>query len=407
MCVCVCACVCACYHAAMPDLIRLVHRNTAGLAKLVKLFQAHWAAVLCQRAPPPPPPPPPTVATAAAAAANIASPSLPLPSSSLPSARESLSPQLSTTTTPGSRDREPDVNQSRISKRQLEMKIQSIAVKEVRPPATKPTWYVHDSVLESYKIGPSDLLAPLSVATTKSCSVSAEKSSGSPPDSTPVSRKPAKRRASGNTPTLYDVIGRSPQTTSSPAATNSAQKRLKLAPSPGSGLLGPEGNKTGPPKKRIRLESVELGGEFPARKTAELGAGGREEVRGREMVIVIDDSSSNSTSTESVQDSKLMGRPNGSVTPSRKAPHMSLAVSNSPGKQGAKSRETKLGAYVVTDNCLQEVTNSNQRGATSTDAKDTEKGDENRPSVNWQMLLKAAAVAESNSNQVTVAADVH
>jgi hypothetical protein len=53
-------------------------------------------------------------------------------------------------------------NASGISKRQLERKIQSMAVKEARPPNHKQLWYVHDSVLQKYDID-GNALSPLQV----------------------------------------------------------------------------------------------------------------------------------------------------------------------------------------------------------------------------------------------------
>lgn len=84
---------------AMPDLIKLVHGNTAGLSKLIIKFRQHWTSKFLGR--------------------NVT-------------------------------DEEVD-EKSPISKRQLEKKIQNIASKERRN--DRPRWYVHSHILEAYGLG--------------------------------------------------------------------------------------------------------------------------------------------------------------------------------------------------------------------------------------------------------------
>lgn len=83
---------------AMPDLIKLVHGNTAGLSKLMMKFRKHWTSKWLGR--------------------DVT-------------------------------DEEVD-EKSPISKRQLEKKIQNIASKERRN--DRPRWYVHSHILEAYGI---------------------------------------------------------------------------------------------------------------------------------------------------------------------------------------------------------------------------------------------------------------
>ncbi len=66
-------------------------------------------------------------------------------------------------------------NASGISKRQLERKIQSMAVKEARPPNHKQVWYVHDSVLQKYGID-GNALSPLQVVSPSVVAKGGEKS---------------------------------------------------------------------------------------------------------------------------------------------------------------------------------------------------------------------------------------
>lgn len=103
---------------AMPDLIRLVHGSSMGLNRLIKTFQTHWAA---------------RTHTGDSTPGPVAA-------------------------------RTPDTPQELIaacgiSKRQLERKITAIAVKEHRPPNSKPLWFVHDTVLQQQRLNGKEILA--------------------------------------------------------------------------------------------------------------------------------------------------------------------------------------------------------------------------------------------------------
>ena len=365
----------------MPDLIRLVHQSTAGLVKLIKTFQTHWSTVIQSRA-----------------AKELAGPG---------AGREELgeeeqgtagptmdihSPSVTSGVSPSPQVREGEgEKQSGISKRQLEKKIQQIAVKEVRHPSTRPRWYVHDQILDKYKMDAAQIV-PLLPPTPKSTGGSADKSSSpEAPVSTPVNKKGTKRRAAGSTPTLFEVIAKSPQTTSS--ATTPAQKRLKLAPSP-VGTVGKPSEP--PPKKRIKLESLML---IPPHSTGPGSNSGAID----SPIIVIDDSSADNKSsvqpTDNSNPSTHIASRNGQSQLSNKCPpplpttHPTDDVTAVPANKGS----TK---------CLQEVTNSQTTagGIANSSEEGGDKNRENRPHVDWQKLLSTNS---SNSNKVTIIADIH
>lgn len=134
----------------MPDLIRLVHKNSMGLGRLIKTFRMHWGSKV--------------MATSAANSDPLGirerstSPTDNVTKSTTTSAE--VSP-FCKPKTPGGSNSEIE-NASGISKRQLEKKIQSIAVKEVRQPNSRQLWYVHDAVLEKYSIDGNTSSPPLS-----------------------------------------------------------------------------------------------------------------------------------------------------------------------------------------------------------------------------------------------------
>ena len=421
----------------MPDLIRLVHQSTAGLGKLVKTFQAHWGTVLQNRA-----------ATGTPLADGEVGD---VGQGGVRSTRDHGSPPAGSggLSSPHVREGVEGENHSGISKRQLEKKIQQIAVKELRLPSTKQTWYVHDAILEKYQMDRAKLV-PLFPPTPKSSLNSVAEKSCSPEAaslSTPVSKKGAKRRAAGNTPTLFEVIAKSPQAKSS--ATAPAQKRLKLVPSPARSAAKSTGDGK-PPKKRIRLESLSLKSPRPPEDKS--GASGS-------SVIIIDDSSSDThsvqpmdestnttvsaqpmdnstpstTSTVSVQPMDDSTPSTGSTepmdnlkpltnttvsvqptdnskpstnitTPSRKA-QIPLPVKRLPQIPAANQQTTDNKTVFADTKCLQEVTNSQISLAGTANSEDGGKNGENRPhNIDWQKLLTASS---SNSNKVMVIADIH
>lgn len=139
----------------MPDLIRLVHKNSMGLTRLMKTFREYWGAKV----------------TASNNHCGSDDPMGMRERSTSPS--DDPSKATSTENSPFCKPKTPGAagggtvseleNASGISKRQLERKIQSMAIKEARPPNHKQLWYVHDSVLQKYGID-GNALSPLQVA---------------------------------------------------------------------------------------------------------------------------------------------------------------------------------------------------------------------------------------------------
>ncbi len=122
---------------AMPDLVRLLHGNSAGMRNLTKEFREFWRLKTAApeeaedtRAHPDGAEP--------AAAENGETPMEVDPQQQTPDRKKT---NLSETT---------PTNGVNISKRQMERKIKSIAVYEKREPNKKACWYVNQPVLEQY-----------------------------------------------------------------------------------------------------------------------------------------------------------------------------------------------------------------------------------------------------------------
>lgn len=114
---------------AIPDLIRLVHGNPIGIKNLIKEFRMFWKLK----------------ANPDAAESNI---------------DVSMEVEMSSTDAPKSlnESRTEANEQFQISKRQLELKIPAIAVREKRPDHKKVCWYVREEVLKQYNI--ADITLP-------------------------------------------------------------------------------------------------------------------------------------------------------------------------------------------------------------------------------------------------------
>lgn len=188
----------------MPDLIRLVHKNSMGLGRLIKTFRMHWGTKV--------------MATSAVNSDPLGirerstSPTGCITTSTTTSAE--VSP-FSKPKTPGGGNNEIE-NASGISKRQLEKKIQSIAVKEVRQPNSRQLWYVHDAILEKYSIDGNALSPPLtspSVATR----LGSESNGNTASPQTPCSSGGAavKRKMPKGVKSLFDFINSASPTCSS------------------------------------------------------------------------------------------------------------------------------------------------------------------------------------------------
>lgn len=110
----------------MPDLIRLIHKSSIGVNKIIKTFRTHWGAKVSINSPNPVPP-------------------------------AEDKPVDSTPKSTNPTQMQEYANASGISKRQLEKKIQAIAKKEVRVPMGRPVWYVHESVMKQYGLSQENL----------------------------------------------------------------------------------------------------------------------------------------------------------------------------------------------------------------------------------------------------------
>lgn len=171
----------------MPDLIQFIHKSAFGVSKIIKTFRMHWGA-------------------------KISASDSPLkvrPSRSPSQANSTFCPSIDIDTTPKNVDYE---SMSRISKRQLEKKIQWIAVKAIRAPISRQVWYVHDAVLKQYGFS-QESITPLLPEGDGSPSLTAkpigQKSFLTP--GTPTNSKTSKRK-SGRTggKSLLDFLSRSP-----------------------------------------------------------------------------------------------------------------------------------------------------------------------------------------------------
>ena len=91
----------------MPDLVRLVHGNKIGINRLIAEFRHYWHQ---------------------------------LNASSVPSIEQDEIGNADSNT------------KYKISKRQLEKKIQSIATYENRPSLKGRSWYVNDKILDQYQL---------------------------------------------------------------------------------------------------------------------------------------------------------------------------------------------------------------------------------------------------------------
>ncbi|XP_062575727.1 chromatin assembly factor 1 subunit A-like [Saccostrea cucullata] len=130
---------------AMPDLIRLVHGNLAGIKKLVKEFRLYWKHKTNEKQ----------------MEVNEKSEEKMEVEESVKKPDESKTVNLDESDAkegPETKPNSESEDEFSISKRQLEMKITSIATREKRDSYKKICWYVNDSVLEQYNL--KDLPVP-------------------------------------------------------------------------------------------------------------------------------------------------------------------------------------------------------------------------------------------------------
>lgn len=131
----------------MPDLIRFIHKSSMGMTKIIRLFRAHWGATIQGKSQETPP-------LDSSVLANDATPN-------------KVNHTHQTIDSTPKRSKTPTRFQgyeatSGISKRQLEMKIQAIAMKEIRLPINKPVWYVHTEILKQYGLDQENIVALVS-----------------------------------------------------------------------------------------------------------------------------------------------------------------------------------------------------------------------------------------------------
>ena len=325
---------------------------------------------------------------------------------------------MSTEALPQTGAKETDCeNASGISKRQVDMKIQQIAVKGVRASSTKSSWCVHDSVLQQYDIDPAQL-APLLTPTPKSQQHSAEKSCS---PETPSAKKGTKRRAAGtpSVKSLFEAIAKSPQyaTTSTSSAEAPKEKRQKVMEGTPTTLPVANGKVTStgggrePPKKRIRLESEPLNMKSQDISKLFSPAGTNATPRHQEVIVIDNfektDPVSRSANTKenpflscssNVIPAELTTT---AVMPSRKMPVVNQStVQNAkpvPTVSNALTQTMKLTALLSNKTCLQECTNQ------QTEEMGRGGGGGVRERINWKELI----LNSKTDGKVVVTAEIH
>lgn len=135
---------------AMPDLIQFIHESSMGMMKIIKLFRTHWGAKVWGD-------------TRETSSLDSKDSSV-MSNGVTPHKTDNRNQTIDSTP---KRNKTPIHLQgfeasSGISKRQLEMKIRAIAVKEVRSALGKPTWYVHVEILKQYGLDQGKIVALVS-----------------------------------------------------------------------------------------------------------------------------------------------------------------------------------------------------------------------------------------------------
>ena len=134
---------------AMPDLIHFLHKNSMGMIKIIKLFRTHWGARVWKNSKETP-------------SMDSKEGSVMTNGATTPHKTNNMNQTIDSTP---KRSKTPVDFQgyeaiSGISKRQLEMKIRAIAVKEIRTLLGKQMWYVHVEIMKQYGLE-DDNLVPL------------------------------------------------------------------------------------------------------------------------------------------------------------------------------------------------------------------------------------------------------
>lgn len=130
------------FVTAMPDLIRMVHGNLAGIKKLVKEFRTYW-----------------DMKTGLKPADKVEDISMEVDKDeSEAQCKDEPKEDLSNEKSGDTPVTETNVDNFSISKRQMELKITSIAVREKREGFKKVCWYVNDTILQQFSL--QDLAVP-------------------------------------------------------------------------------------------------------------------------------------------------------------------------------------------------------------------------------------------------------
>jgi len=143
---------------AMPDLIQFLHKNSMGVSKIVRLFRAHWGAKISRGHD--------NQGSAAEEHQHGDSVDVTMATNGLTPLKTNHGQSMMATTPQRTKTLADGWGAwefaSKISKRQLERKIQAIAVKEARPPTYKVQFYVHPEVMEEYMLNEENLVALVS-----------------------------------------------------------------------------------------------------------------------------------------------------------------------------------------------------------------------------------------------------
>ena len=358
---------------AMPDLIRLVHENPAGLNRLIKTFRMHWGAkVMAERD--------------KSKADN-------------PLVVSSAQPNTEVPKTPKTPQGQPDYESaSGISKRQLEMKIVKIAAKEQRATSYKPLWYVHDSVLRQYGIEASTIttLVPLASPFAKLQLCDREKTKLTSPE-TPCSgnAKKGMKRKVGSTPSvksLFEACAKSPKINTEPpkekkprlvTATelSSSSKSASVDP------LHPNTSQSLLTQFHSQTPSNKPMHPLPTCTDQRCPAGGSQEV-----IVILTDDSPDALPDNPISkiENKVTNPATTCTSPTAPPPQSAAAICKLPKPLPPKQPHS---------NALQERTNQPPRqGAATVLQMEVQLPPEYR--IDWKKLL-------ANSNKVITNADVH
>ncbi|XP_064609248.1 chromatin assembly factor 1 subunit A-B-like [Liolophura sinensis] len=123
---------------AMPDLIRLVHGNPLGIKRLVEEFRVYWARKISQ--------------SFSEEGTKSDGKEDDMDVDEVPQGSSDAPPTSCAEVSGTPIKVDDDKDECNISKRQTEIRIAAIAVREKRSLCKKICWYVHDSILKQYNL---------------------------------------------------------------------------------------------------------------------------------------------------------------------------------------------------------------------------------------------------------------